>query len=654
MTDYFEPLSAAAEVAADFDDTFNFDPPQDGEMHTEEETEVTSAAMADVLAKLSAPEVVDSKKRKNSDVDISSPIEKRRRRSNSSSDPSNYSPQSPQLNALKYYDSHSVPNDVQLNENKTNDNNSNSQSNINGNDNDNTSSSFSSASSSLLISTLPSSSSSSSSKTSSSSSSSSPQLPQLTTMQHLSHQMSLQHNPSSPIFPVPLPQDEENLQDESQEQTSEQLQEHLQLQQQTQQTQQTPQPPQQTQQTPQLELSQQSQPPSSLEAPTSPHKSITITTTYTNERNRLFQEIEKNGIDINLFLKSCHEKYITSSPSSSSSSSSSTSTATATTAASHTQLLPKRSNVKELTKGVIYNRDKKIVQNLIKKSHLDNVAIAKDLVHAFKVPKQHISHVVDALNAFFKTFKGKGRKNDTLRKAKEYILTMLCWKDGEDVSYREICKELNLNYQMYKPLFEKAKERTKMLKSYFKKIKKKSMALKIEQEKNSGNTNGHENGKGKGKGKKRKRKNVKTDTTATHPMFYSGYKKRKDSTDSQVLKHASKFYYECSKSISTNAINGRRRMDMIVVEAYTKWLRKIKLPIINGGLNKSPEFKVSLAIFKKARPTDVLVCGREGDNDYYANGSRNANGESNNSTEGSSSSSSSSNGDENIGVSALL
>jgi hypothetical protein len=54
MTDYFEPLSAAAEVAADFDDTFNFDPPQDGEMHTEEETEVTSAAMADVLAKLSA------------------------------------------------------------------------------------------------------------------------------------------------------------------------------------------------------------------------------------------------------------------------------------------------------------------------------------------------------------------------------------------------------------------------------------------------------------------------------------------------------------------------------------------------------------------------------------------------------------------------
>ena len=46
-------------------------------------------------------------------------------------------------------------------------------------------------------------------------------------------------NPSSPIFPVPLPQDEENLQDESQEQTSEQLQEHLQLQQQTQQTQQT-------------------------------------------------------------------------------------------------------------------------------------------------------------------------------------------------------------------------------------------------------------------------------------------------------------------------------------------------------------------------------------------------------------------------------
>ena len=95
-------------------------------------------------------------------------------------------------------------------------------------------------------------------------------------------------------------------------------------------------------------------------------------------------------------------------------------------------------------------------------------------------------------------------------------------------------------------------------------------------------------------------------------------------------------------------------MDMIIVEAYTKWLRKIKLPIINGGLNKSPEFKVSLAIFKKARPTDVLVCGREGDNDYYANGSRNANGESNNSTEGSSSSSSSSNGDENIGVSALL
>ena len=55
---YFEPLSAAAEVAADFDDTFNFVEPHDDDH-----------SMADVLAKLSSE--ADGKKRKYSDTGLS-------------------------------------------------------------------------------------------------------------------------------------------------------------------------------------------------------------------------------------------------------------------------------------------------------------------------------------------------------------------------------------------------------------------------------------------------------------------------------------------------------------------------------------------------------------------------------------------------------
>ena len=58
-------------------------------------------------------------------------------------------------------------------------------------------------------------------------------------------------------------------------------------------------------------------------------------------------------------------------------------------------------------------------------------------------------------------------------------------------------------------------------------------------------------------------------------------------------------------------MNGKKRMDMSIKEAYTKWLEQIKMPIANDGMNKPSGFHVSLSVFIKCKPKEIMCMGRE-------------------------------------------
>ena len=219
-----------------------------------------------------------------------------------------------------------------------------------------------------------------------------------------------------------------------------------------------------------------------------------------------------------------------------------------------------------------------------------------DLLHLFKVSKKEVSCVVNSMSSFLQVFSSRGTKTETLRIAREHALTMLCWSDN--VSYRDLCKELNLSYATYRPLLEKAKIRSIALKKY---------ELKGEKGQSKGAKKGVKKGTKNGAKKDRNSSAI----ILSRPQFYRERNKRKDATDARVIEHARNFFFSISTPISSKAKHGKKRMDVVTKDAYKKWLMQVKMPVVSGGLNMPSTFSIALSTFLKARPSDVLTLGRD-------------------------------------------
>jgi len=265
-------------------------------------------------------------------------------------------------------------------------------------------------------------------------------------------------------------------------------------------------------------------------------------------------------------------------------------------------------------KGRVYHRVRNAIFTTVRECSIDPHTLVADAMKEFQIAKSDISTILKALRAYMKIFSKRGTQSENNRKAKDTLLTMLCWDEPTD--YRTMCKELDLQSSTYTLLFDKANVRAAACKLYLQEKEKFNQTKKTQK-----------------KNKKTKNKTAKETTsssfsaaassaaassTATHavlsqppPEYFSARNKRKDATDIAVTNHARAFFHSISSRITSKAVNGKKRMDMSIKEAYTKWLEQIKMPIANDGMNKPSGFHVSLSVFIKCKPKEIMCMGRE-------------------------------------------
>jgi hypothetical protein len=272
-------------------------------------------------------------------------------------------------------------------------------------------------------------------------------------------------------------------------------------------------------------------------------------------------------------------------------------------------------------KGRVYHRVRNAIFTTVRECSIDPHTLVADAMKEFQIAKSDISTILKALRAYMKIFSKRGTQSENNRKAKDTLLTMLCWDEPTD--YRTMCKELDLQFSTYTLLFDKAKVRAEACKLYLQEKEKfnqtKKNPKKNKKTKNKNKTaNETTSSSSSASSSSTAASSAAASSTATHavlsqppPEYFSARNKRKDATDIAVTNHARAFFHSISSRITSKAVNGKKRMDMSIKEAYTKWLEQIKMPVANDGMNKPSGFHVSLSVFIKCKPKEIMCMGRE-------------------------------------------